>query len=252
MCTVTWYRQPGGYQLFSNRDEKPARKPATGPELLEQRGVRFIAPVDGDCGGSWIATNEFGLSLCLINGPGARPKETRSRGLVLTDWISAPDLASLRELVARSDLRGVAPFSMVVLEAQSPASVIQWNGARCDLIEEQHAPMPLVSSSFDPHGVARSRRDLLLQMSGGSSKTGVFLAFHRSHEPERGPYSPCMHRSDAYSVSFTWVNVMAGEAIMYYAPGPPCSSLFGESRLLPIGTLQDSARLTGRLQPCAT
>jgi hypothetical protein len=252
MCTVTWFHQPGGYQLFSNRDEKRTRKPATGPELQEQNGVRFVAPVDGDFGGSWIATNEFGLSLCLVNGLGERPQETRSRGLVLTEWIAAPELAALRELVDGSDLGAVAPFSMVALQPRGSARVIRWNGVNCELIEERDAPMPLVSSSFDPDGVTRSRRDLLEQMCRRSSQTGAFLAFHRSHQPERGPYSPCMHRPDAHSVSFTWVNVTADEAAMYYAPGAPCSSLAGESRLLPIGAPRNVAGRAGRPQPCVT
>jgi hypothetical protein len=66
MCTVSWVHQKDGYQLLSNRDEKHTRKPALAPSLRQQRQVRFLAPIDGDQGGSWIGVNQFGLSLCLL------------------------------------------------------------------------------------------------------------------------------------------------------------------------------------------
>ena len=67
MCTVSWLRQSNGYQLFCNRDEKRTRRPSSGPQLLVRDGVRFLAPIDADFGGTWIAVNEFGLSLVLVN-----------------------------------------------------------------------------------------------------------------------------------------------------------------------------------------
>ena len=74
MCTVSWVHQPGGYHLLSNRDEKRTRGTASAPALVERGGVRFIAPIDADFGGTWIAANEFGISLCLLNGdPGTAP-----------------------------------------------------------------------------------------------------------------------------------------------------------------------------------
>ncbi len=62
MCTVSWIHEEGGYQLFSNRDETYTRKPALPPSAREQRGVRFIAPIDGDQGGSWIGVSAAGYA----------------------------------------------------------------------------------------------------------------------------------------------------------------------------------------------
>ena len=67
MCTVTWLRERGGYTLLCNRDESLSRKPALAPAVKDHRGVRFIAPEDGDHGGAWIAVNQFALSVCLLN-----------------------------------------------------------------------------------------------------------------------------------------------------------------------------------------
>src|ERR1041384_8245608 len=68
VCTVSWVHQPGGYHLLCNRDEKRTRGAAFAPQVLERGGVRYIAPIDSECGGTWLSANEFGLSVCLLNG----------------------------------------------------------------------------------------------------------------------------------------------------------------------------------------
>src|SRR5271166_4952326 len=103
MCTLSWIRDEDGYQLFFNRDEKLSRKSAMPPRQATRDGVRFLAPVDGDFGGSWIATNEIGVSVCLLNGTnltgssGGRPRKARSRGLLLLDLISSSSVAAVCE-----------------------------------------------------------------------------------------------------------------------------------------------------------
>src|SRR6185312_11981515 len=67
MCTVSWIHAREGYQLLCNRDERHTRRPAQAPTVRQNGGVRFIAPIDGEEGGSWIGVNEFGLTLCLLN-----------------------------------------------------------------------------------------------------------------------------------------------------------------------------------------
>ena len=75
MCTVSWLYHPGGYQLFCNRDEKHHRLPALPPLSCVHRGMQYVAPVDGDAGGTWLAVNEAGLTLCLLNGNTPAPPE---------------------------------------------------------------------------------------------------------------------------------------------------------------------------------
>ena len=61
-------------------------------------------------------------------------------------------------------------------------------------------------------------------MVGEAPEVADFLFFHRSHRPERGAHSPCMHRDDARTVSLTGVRVTASAISMTYADGPPCST----------------------------
>src|SRR5690242_576447 len=110
MCTVSWIHDKGGYQLLCNRDEKLTRKPAQEPRLAVRNETRFLAPVDGDFGGTWIATNEFGVSVCLLNGANLTGSEIYaggpgySRGLLLLDLIPLASVAAICNQVRETDL----------------------------------------------------------------------------------------------------------------------------------------------------
>src|SRR6516164_3683599 len=134
MCTVTWLREDGGYHLFCNRDEKLTRQPALPPRLGVREGVRYLAPIDGDFGGTWIATNEFGVSLCLLNGTsGPRPAVVRSRGLLVLDLASSRSLTEVANSIGGGDLSLYAPFTLTALSHSEPAMVIEWNGSRSSI-----------------------------------------------------------------------------------------------------------------------
>ncbi len=102
---------------------------------------------------------------------------------------------------------------------------MRWNGVTASLDEEAVAP-PLCSSSFDDQGSSHARTRLYTELSArhGLDLHGRHLRFHQSHLPERGPYSVCMHRPDAATVSFTLVMVESTSVTMVYADGPPCAT----------------------------
>src|SRR6516225_1952760 len=130
MCTVSWIHGPGGYHLLCNRDEKNDRPPAIGPRLGERGWVRFIAPVDPRSGGSWIGVNEFGVSVCLLNGKNAsdRMLAVRSRGLIVRDLIWADSARECALWLNQIDLSRVAPFTVLLLQPEMPATIGEWNG----------------------------------------------------------------------------------------------------------------------------
>ena len=102
MCTMSWLLDPEGYRVFFNRDERRTRRPARPPEAGEGGGVRFLAPRDGDHGGSWLLAAETGLTLALLNLYEAeRPPlegEFRSRGLLVLDLadLEGPEALEMR------------------------------------------------------------------------------------------------------------------------------------------------------------
>lgn len=234
MCTISWIYDRNGYQLLCNRDEKLTRKSALEPRLAVRNGTRFLAPVDGDFGGTWIATNEFGVSLCLLNGANltgseihaAAPK--RSRGLLLLDLIPEPSVAAICDQIRETNLSAFAPFTLAALEPSHPVAVLEWDGLKKTLFFEEADRFMLTSSSFDSEEVRRSRQGEYSRVRDGAGLPD----FHRSHAPARSAYSPCMHRPDAETVSFSWIRVSELEATFYYTPAAPCQQIAGISEKL--------------------
>ena len=237
MCTVSWIYQDAGYHLFCNRDEKHTRRPALKAQLLTRGGMRFVAPIDGDFGGTWIAVNELGLSLALVNRGPASPAQL-SRGLLIMNLIASPTLSDVAERFAARNLSDFAAFTLLGLAPGTPAVLFNWNGRESGVIDDADRYMPLVSSSVDREACEAQRRATLetIRAKSPELRPGALLAYHRSHSPAPSAHSVCMHRDDAQTVSFTWVTVDSAGANMYYADGSPCGSLAGESLSLALAT----------------
>ena len=227
MCTVTWARQNDGYFLLCNRDERNSRQPALGPQVNELRGVKYIAPIDGDYGGSWIGVNQFGLSLCLLNRYGEMAlEETRkyiSRGLLLIDLL---DCRRTQQVIARIedfDLTRFRPFNMLAMTRESEPVLFEWTGSKYSMNAD--AEVPLTSTSLTSPGIAIERTTQFRSLTSGDPPTVALLnQFHRSHVPTRGPSSVCMHRDGAKTVSLSRVSVTANDIVFEYEPGSPCES----------------------------
>jgi hypothetical protein len=220
MCTVSWLHEEDGLHLLCNRDEKKSRRPAGGPGIHAHRGVRFIAPRDAERGGTWIAVNEFGLVLCLLNAPG--PQATRTRGRVVWDLAAATGIEDASERLAAVDMSSTSAFTLAMVELRRPAIVARWNGFKLALGPAGH--VPLTSSSFDSQAVCDARLRQFDRIAGAAGRfdAAALHAFHRSHEPEPGAYSTCMHRDDAETVSFSWITVGVSAIHFSYSPSAPC------------------------------
>lgn len=226
MCTLSWVRGEAGYELFFNRDERRTRGSELAPELLERDGVRFLAPRDADFGGTWIAANERGLTLCLLNGDAAELGHGtfESRGQLVLELAGCTDG---REVVARMTPAQAArfrPFLLVALDPRREAVAAEWNGRELALDEHAEARMPVISSSFAEAAV-RARRAASFrqrQVAGGPLAAAALRAIHASHDGGPSAYSVCMHRDDAETKSFTRVRVEPAHVELEYTPGAPC------------------------------
>jgi hypothetical protein len=231
MCTVSWFRRKDGYELFFNRDERRTRRPAEPPDLRRHGNTPFLAPLDGDFGGSWLAANEHGLALALLNGYAANEPlvespggDYTSRGLLLISLVDARSAEQAVRRLTRRELGRFRSFLLLALDPSGGGRLATWSGGELTFDDEIEERSPLVSSAFDTEAVRRSRRELFLGMRGDheGDPLPLHLSYHESHLPERGPRSVCMHRPDARTVSFSRVTVDARDVLFYYSPASPC------------------------------
>jgi hypothetical protein len=228
MCTLSWIVEPDGYAVFFNRDERRSRQPAEPPRIESDGGVRFVAPRDGEAGGTWVFVNERGVAACLLNlfrdhpfPPGHPPI---SRGLLVLSLAGSPSVAAAEEALARADLARYQPFTLAAFGVGEAPRALRWNGESIEAFPLDAAALPLTSSGRDADGVARSRRGTLARLAAQHPglTCAALDAFHRSHHPDRGPYSPCMHRDEAATVSLTTLTVQGSAIQLSYQPGAPC------------------------------
>ena len=226
MCTVTWLRSGDGYQLLCNRDERNSRQPALGPRQREQNGVKYIAPVDGDHGGSWIGANEFGLSLCLLNRYGEldlKPNQNYiSRGLLLLDLLDSPHVEQIMSRVNEMALDRFRPFNLLALSPHKSA-LVEWTGSEYSIVDDADRLLPLTSTSLKEPGIAIARQQQFAALTATQTINESLLdAFHRGHLPDRGAYSVCMHRDDAATVSLSKIKLSQDEIVFEYESDSPC------------------------------
>jgi hypothetical protein len=231
MCTVSWLQEEDGFQLLCNRDEKRTRERASAPAAEWLDGVSVLAPRDGARGGTWIAVNEYGVAVTLLNGAhiggsGKAGAYSESRGVVLRRLATARTANEVCERAWRMELGPVAPFTVAALEPGLPGAIIEWDGEQKGIVVLGDPLLPLASSSFDAEGVRGARREQFARLCGVTPGIEELVAFHQSHGGAAGAngdaYSPCMHRGDAETVSFSWIRVTRGNARFLYQPTAPC------------------------------
>jgi hypothetical protein len=243
MCTVSWLPSEDGYTVCFNRDERLSRAPALPPAHRERSGACFVAPLDGDSGGTWLVANEFGVTLCLLNRyrvPGYEPPaQPVSRGLLVLELAG---MASARDAVAALEdrpLDQVQPFSLVALEPRQAVRVVAWDGQVVTGLTHRSPGLILTSSSVTEPEVGAARRAVFAALEHATPE--ALAEVHRSHLPERGRCSVCMHRDDAETQSFSQVTVGPDRVTLLHVPDAPCRGM-----LLPPLTL------LRRTIPCPT
>jgi len=163
MCTVSWLLANDGYQVFFNRDEQKGRALAHSPKYFNDLGVKYLMPVDPVGGGSWIAMNQAGLSICLLNYYQQTPPETEliSRGLLVKSLISNTSLTKIRSALKKLHLHRYAAFTLLVFPSHLTAQIgdvyaVRWDGNELKTVT---AVSPMVSSSVALSEVTNYRED---------------------------------------------------------------------------------------------
>lgn len=231
---MTWLDRPGdGFEVFFNRDERRTRLPAVPPAERVRDETRFLAPLDGDHGGTWLAANEWGVVLALLNGAGGEPSigtstALTSRGHLVTSLAASRSSAEALRLLSGIDVAQFRPFVLVALDRERDRRVASWDSVALAVEPDADRLLPVVSSSFDSAEVVRGRRARfheLLRTTDPSARRALHLAYHADHAPARGPRSVCMHRPDAETVSFSRIEVSRAGILYHYTASSPCRGL---------------------------
>src|SRR5262245_44409787 len=229
MCTLTFLPTTVGYLAAMNRDELRNRPIARAPQVRTRNGVEALYPTEPS-GGTWIASNRYGNLLALLNWNDKTRSEsvllkTRSRGLLIPELISASKLADSTKIFEGLTLDGVLPFRLVGFFA-SEKTVAEWcwDGTRKELRTLPWSRGHWFSSSLSDQSAAQQRGTACEAAAAGPDfgTAKSLRILHASHIPAAGPFSVCVHRDDAATVSYTEVVCQKRSVSMRYVPGNPC------------------------------
>jgi hypothetical protein len=232
MCTASWLTSPAPaarLHLLFNRDELGRRAAASPPRVAESAaGVRYLAPVDGASGGTWIAAAETGLLLCLLNRNATRPLPTapRSRGALIPGLVDGGGPRGAMAAFEALDLADLAPFTLVAMApGGEPALLRAWDGSRVtSAVLPVEAGLLCSSSLGDARADAERRPVWERWRARPPASVDGLRAVHRDHGAAPSAWSVCMHRDDARTVSFCEVEVGPEEIEMRYRGDSPCTA----------------------------
>ncbi len=230
MCTLTWWSNSDGYEVFFNRDERKTRKPALPPAVhTSPSGRRFLAATDADAGGTWLLANDAGVSLAILNyyerEPDERDSRTyRSRGLLMTDLAECTSLEAVHKELTRQDMDQYKAFSIMAFQLDSHIRVWLWryDGERLQG-PDLDPRMPVCSSSFLTEEVVTRRERLLEEVLFSADLDDREVLDHYHHEDHDGQpdaYSVKMNRPDAQTWSISRLRVTQTLATYHYEALP--------------------------------
>lgn len=246
MCTVTFIAQRNGYCLGMNRDEKLTRAEGLPPTRTKLNGRAVLSPSEPS-GGTWIALNDGGATLALINWysvPQRVQLNPLSRGEVVRTVSDADSAAAADARLRELPLKRIHPFRLIGI-FPAPGEIVEWRWNLKRLVRRKALwkTQQWISSGFDEPAAQRVRGETFRQTLRHTSVPDVswLRKLHSSHAPQAGAFSTCMHRADAATVSYTEATVSPRGAKMLYRAGPPCENSTAFRRSLRLRRNQSSS-----------
>lgn len=224
MCTATLIQTDPSVpalRLVTNRDELHTRPPADPPEIRTFGDYQTLLPIDPQSDGTWIAVNEAGLVITLLNlnpeqAPTPRPG-LRSRGGLVPSLMGCSTVRQAVEIAKDLPTQTMMPFRLLLADRDNFATVRADGQSVVTAVNPiADAPVMLTSSGLGDHIVEGPRRELF---EGDPPRDAPSQdAFHRHRWPDRTPVSVAMCRDDARTVSRTVVEIDAHRVQMHYTP----------------------------------
>ncbi len=129
-----------------------------------------------------------------------------SRGGVVASVAAQISPAAVSKILTKFPLPQVNPFRLIgIFPAQKKVFQWRWNLKVLVCEEQNWKSQQWISSGYDEPQAQRMRAktfQLALRLKSAGSLAWL-RRLHRSHTPVPGPFSTCMHRADAATVSYT-------------------------------------------------
>ncbi len=229
MCTSLIFRdiKTQTFGMGFNRDETFKRKSSLNPTKLEHNGIKYISPIDGDHGGTWIGSNSNKIIFAILNFYEAQLKILKnptSRGFIVQDLLK--EKISFDEFKA-DQLYSFYPFRVIKV-SMNKTEILSWNGQEVQY-KEDDSRWKVLASSFMLGSTAEEIRGAVFQnnfLEYEKSYDFIDLSakFLSSHLPEKGGASPCMHRREAHTVSNTIIHISDNGTKILFKNSQPCES----------------------------
>lgn len=226
MCSVSFLPQREGFVLAMNRDEQLTRPRALPPDIALCGTLRAVFPREPS-GGTWIGANESGVAFALVNWYSHKHyTKSCSRGEITPRLLGAASLDEADSLLHELPAVDYNPFRLLVFDERA-ARAAEWRAADSSIIRRDVAWSRghWFSSGLDESEAnrVRSRTCLEAESEADAGSLDWLRRLHRSHAPECGPFSLCMHRKDARTVSYTEIVASHDSIACRYTEGNPCS-----------------------------
>ena len=222
MCSVSWIHHDEGYDLFFNRDEQRSRPKAIPPKVWNCEVGSYLAPQDPQAGGTWIFTNDKGLTGCLLNAyqiENVKPvSNPRSRGLLVKDLAGCKSIESLeKQLHSQVTENPYSAFYLLGLEKVSEAKLWLWDTSNIQQLDLPELPF-WTTTSVNPNQVLPYRQKLIQEsISQKGLNAETLHSLHLAKGIPATEHTIKMSRDDAQTVSFTHIQVHPQTTSMHYA-----------------------------------
>lgn len=210
-----------------NRDERRTRSAGSPPSRVIVGGVPVLLPRDPDGGGSWISVNALGHTLALLNRYEDTPHdaggEYQSRGGLVSGMAGLAGAAEVEAGLRSLALSSYRPFTLASVGPAQTPRLFEWDGRDLVVAEVSKPGLVRASSGSDQAAAEQARAAVFSSLGGGLSGADL-MTLHRSHLPEKGPLSICMHRAEAVTVSLSYITVNLRNLLIRYVNGSPCET----------------------------
>ena len=228
MCTLSVITRDQGFLLAMNRDEQLTRGKAIPPAQTRVAATTAVYPRDG-AGGTWIAVNNHGVALALLNWndiPQPEGEKTRSRGAMIPALIGCTSLEEVQATLPTIDLRATWPFRIAGIFA-AEKKIVEWRWDGEKVVSQSHdwTPKHWFSSSVSD-AQALSQRGSACAAAWSLEDAGSLpwlRRLHASHANGPGPFSLCVHRENVGTLSFTEIECGPEKIDCRYFEGSPCA-----------------------------